>query len=709
MFARRRSRKFIAAADRARDRRDWANAAAAYAAALVQIPANAGIWVQYGHTLKEGGDLAAAERAYRRAIAVDPAHPDHHLQLGHVSKLMGKMDEAIAAYAQALRIDAAFQTARDELIHLGAAEALPGAAGGGLARARELANLHKALDRTAEDLAKWAAGAAVPAGEYDAFRRSYQIAPPPGPSERAVLVIVDASNALPAMIRKTLHSVIDQSHRQWSAQVRAPARLDDHPVASLARIDDRITLVDPENTSAEIPEASLVVLLEAGTILDTQALRWFVFAAARTTAPCLFADHDARLGDWAQGASHFAARLYGAMDSDFMAQLEEPPLVVAADRSIWKSAGPGRPLDDEFRRDLLLTAARTGAVAHIPRILSSRAVIPGSVLGGADDLPGQVVRPPASAPAQVAVAMCPLTVVIPTRDEARMLETCVDSLLLHAERPDLLDIRVVDNRSSEAASAALFARWRASGRVSLLTFDEPFNWSRANNMAMAAVPDTADRLLFLNNDTVMLTPGWDRVLHRSLARPEIGGLGAKLLYPDRTVQHGGVLFGMGRGSPIHEAVGVEATDPGPLGRWNCKRLVPATTGAFLACRRSDYDRVGGFDEIGLPIAFNDIDFCLKLRAIGLGILYDPVIQLIHHESKTRGLNDTVGKLLWDHDELEIFATRWGDEMREDPGYNPQWAKAGRPFSAFNEPALSLILDHLDRSARSRPWALAGRA
>jgi hypothetical protein len=163
-----------------------------------------------------------------------------------------------------------------------------------------------------------------------------------------------------------------------------------------------------------------------------------------------------------------------------------------------------------------------------------------------------------------------------------------------------------------------------------------------------------------------------------------------------------MVFGIGEGSPTHDGVHSSIEDPGPQDRFDLTHAVPAVTGAFMAIRRDLFDRVGGFDALGLAVAYNDVDLCLRVRAEGLKILYTPAIELIHHESKTRGFNDNREKIAWDQGELRAIYARWGEALIEDPGYNPHWSRS-RLYDGFRDPTMRQILDHIDRSAQPNPW------
>lgn len=695
MLWRSKLRRILRAADAARDRRDWPSAARAYRAVLDHQPQRAALWLQYGHALKESGDGAAAEEAYLKAAARDPDNWDVHAQIGHARKLQGHIPEALDAYRQALRLNPDALSIREDLVHLGGRDALPEAGDGGVQRSRELIGLKRSLHGVAAQLAHWDAVSPYAPREYDAFRKAQIATGPPSTPKITVRVLVDARFAPPAALRTTLLSLRSQSLDQWEAVVEAPVEMEDHPVASLCRLDARIRFGDPL-----FADGVLTLVVEAGTFLEAEALAWFAFAAERHDIAAFYADHDSSIADWREGSSYFAPRFYPMFDSLFFADVAEPPLVMATRHRVSIAGDAIADLPpQERRRALLLSANRSGAVAHIPLLLSSRITADPDIRGPVDDVPR--VPPPPRDAARAVGPEAIITVIIPTRDAPDLLRACVDTLRDMAERPDLLDIIVVDNRSQAPETEALLRDWAGRGVARLLRFDEPFNWSRVNNVTSGSA--RGHILLFLNNDTEMLTRGWDRLLSAAFAGEDVGAVGCRLLYPDRTLQHGGVVLGVGPGSPTHEGVGASEGDGGPLGRWRTRRAVSAVTGAFLATRRASFEAVSGFDEVELPVGFNDIDFCLRLRALGLLIVYEPAIELIHAESKTRGHNDTTAKLLWDRGELASFFGRWGRAALSDPGYNPHWNASGRPFDGFRHSSMKEMLDHLDDSSSAEPW------
>jgi GT2 family glycosyltransferase len=349
-------------------------------------------------------------------------------------------------------------------------------------------------------------------------------------------------------------------------------------------------------------------------------------------------------------------------------------------------------------RAAMLHAARVAQapVAHVPRILAS-------VLDeGVERLAASDATVIASGTSDARRSR--IAIIVPTRDHAAMLAEAIDSLIATAAIPDRIRVVIVDNRSREAATQALLAARALRSDHAVVTMDEPFNWSRANMLGIAdpRVAD-CDLLVFANNDVVMLTQGWDVELDRLLADPPCGIVGARLLYPDMTVQHAGIVLGTGEGLPLHAGRHAAFDDPGPGARYVTQHDAAAVTGAFLAMRREVLAEIGGFDCARLPIAYNDIDVCLRARAAGYRVRYCPQIELLHHESKTRGRTRTADEAAWDDAELADIHATWGDALTIDPSINPQWALGGAAFDGLREPGMSEILAFIDRSAVPDPW------
>lgn len=548
-----------------------------------------------------------------------------------------------------------------------------------------------------------AAGGTYPRRAWDRFRRDHPLRPPPGPLPDAsgTLVVVDASFAAPYLLRETLRSLQDQTANGWRCLVLAPAATRAHPVGSFADTDPRIAFADPAMPAAEaLAGAARVLVAAVGARLDPNALAWLLFAAARTGGTA-FADHDRGVIVPGLGPVRDDPWLYWANDAAALPHLPAPALVLAdaalAAETMRVDGGEG------WRRAILSRSAHRAA--HVPRMLATMVELPLIARGGRpvpeDALAGHLSAAPFVAPSpEVPEDETPIAVIVPTRDGAAMLRRAVESMRATARRPERVAFLVVDNRSVEAETAALLAQWAEAGIARTIPFDRAFNWALINNHA--AGETDAPVLVFANNDLEMTRRGWDDALLAALA-PGVGAVGARLLYPNRTIQHGGIVFGMGPGHPEHEGREVPAMEPGPGRRLVIPRTVAAVTGAFLGCRRGDFEAMGGFDAATMFVGHSDIDFCLKLRETGLTIRYEPRIEAIHYESITRGRNETKAQVAWDEGERAELIDRWGVSLTVDPGVNPHWAKGGVPFEAYREPAMSEIVRHIDLTGRARPW------
>lgn len=223
-----------------------------------------------------------------------------------------------------------------------------------------------------------------------------------------------------------------------------------------------------------------------------------------------------------------------------------------------------------------------------------------------------------------------VSVVIPFRDQPELLRNCLRSL--RRSTFPRLEIVLVDNGSEEARTDRLLARVGRKPNVRLVRRPEPFNFSRLCNAGAAAA--TGDHLVFLNNDVEVLTRGWLERLLALSADPAVGVVGATLLYPDRTIQHAGLLP-RSDGMWVHPYRGMPDDHPGEGGELRRVRVVPAVTAACMLVRRDLFDQLGGFDE-RLPLTLNDVDLCRRARSRGRLVVVTPRVRLIHYEGLTRG-------------------------------------------------------------------------
>lgn len=259
-----------------------------------------------------------------------------------------------------------------------------------------------------------------------------------------------------------------------------------------------------------------------------------------------------------------------------------------------------------------------------------------------------------------------VSIIVPTRDKVELLKPCIEGVLELTRYPNF-EIIIADNNSVEPAARSFLDHVAGDRRVQIVTWPHTFNYSAINNFAVRAA--SGDYLCLLNNDIEIVDGDWLSELMRYAVRPAAGAVGARLLYPDRTIQHAGVVVGMGNAAG-HAHRGLPADEPGYFAHALIARRATAVTGACLVLRRDRFDLVGGLDETGLGIAYNDVDLCLKLRRAGYDNYYVPSAVLIHHESKSRGLDMAPEHIERYRRELAVLQARWGTEIYLDPTHHP---------------------------------------
>ena len=272
-----------------------------------------------------------------------------------------------------------------------------------------------------------------------------------------------------------------------------------------------------------------------------------------------------------------------------------------------------------------------------------------------------------------------VSILIPTCDHIRDLETCVESIYARTTYPDF-EILLIENNSKEEQTFRSYERMRKEhpDTLKVLTWQgKGFNYSALNNFGARYA--TGEYLLLLNNDTEVITSGWLEEMVMYAQQKRVGCVGAKLLYPDDTIQHAGVGFGIG-GVAGHLHKYFPATSDGYMGRLNYVQDVYGDTAACLLIRKEIYDEVHGLDE-SYAVAFNDVDFCVRVREAGYTNVFTPFAQLYHYESKSRGMEDNPEKQKRFQGEVLRFQARWGDLLAKgDPCTNPNFDIQREDFS-----------------------------
>ncbi|OOE73698.1 glycosyltransferase [Salinivibrio sp. ML290] len=344
-------------------------------------------------------------------------------------------------------------------------------------------------------------------------------------------------------------------------------------------------------------------------------------------------------------------------------------------------------------------------IIHIPRILYHWRAIEGSTATGGDEKPyallagikaveehlarqsveATVEQHPERDYARVRYHLptpCPLvSLVIPTRNGLEVLKVCIDSILEKTTYPNY-DIIIVDNGSDCQHTLSYLADLQAQhSNVRVLRDDSPFNYSALNNKAVAEAK--GELVALVNNDVEVITPEWLTELVSHAIQPNVGAVGARLWYPDNTLQHGGVIMVGGVAGHAHKHL--PKGQPGYACRAIVAQNYSAVTAACLVVRKSLFEQVGGLNEDDLTVAFNDIDFCLKLKHAGYDNVWTPFAELYHYESKTRGFEDTPEKQARFNKEVTYMQAKWQDILLNDPCYNPNLTMAREDFSLAEEP------------------------
>jgi GT2 family glycosyltransferase len=261
-----------------------------------------------------------------------------------------------------------------------------------------------------------------------------------------------------------------------------------------------------------------------------------------------------------------------------------------------------------------------------------------------------------------------VSIIIPTKNLGDTLDRCLISIFTQTTYPNF-EVILIDNGSTEKRAIEVIETWREKepNRLKYFSLDIPFNYSTLNNCAVKKAQ--GKYLLFLNNDTEVITPDWIEGMVEQAQRASIGAVGALLLFPDDTIQHAGVIGGIFH-SCGHSHKRFKLGDTGYFNQLNTVNNYSAVTGACLMCRRDVFDEIEGFDET-FAVNYNDIDLCFKMLAKGYHNIYLPHVMLYHYEAKTRGydlLNDSKKARFFC--ETKYFQTKWKSLIEHDPCYNP---------------------------------------
>ncbi|MFA5950035.1 MAG: glycosyltransferase [Hyphomicrobium sp.] len=531
-------------------------------------------------------------------------------------------------------------------------------------------------------------------------------------SRPRISVVMPTYNTPDDLLRAAIDSVLAQTYDNWELCIADDASKLPEVRTILARYqarDPRIKVAfrrenghisRASNTALELATGDWVALLDHDDILPPHALYCVAEAINRhPDAKLIYSDEDKIDAKGCRFEPHFKS----CYSPDLLRSMNYFNHLTVHQAEVIRAVGgwrPGFEGSQDFDLNLrIVERLKPSEIVHIPQILYHWRAIQGStaLAGGEksyacraakDALEEHLERTSQHAHVEEVpglpyyrvrhelVEPAPLvSLIIPTRDRMDLLEVAVDSILAKTSYPSY-EILIVDNNSREPETFAYFARARNDKRVRVLTYPHEFNYSAINNFAVAKTAGTIVGLV--NNDIEIIEPDWLTEMVSWAQQPRIGCVGALLHYPDGSVQHAGVITGIG-GVGGHSHKHRASAEPGYFSRIRVIQNLSAVTAACLLVRKEVYEKIGGLDELGLKVAFNDVDFCLKVRAAGYLNVYTPFARLYHHESPSRGREDTPEKQARFAGEVATMQQRWGELLPNDPYYSPNLTLLSEDF------------------------------
>lgn len=561
------------------------------------------------------------------------------------------------------------------------------------------------------------------ASSYDAWRKKYEIGPEELERQRAEIfsyrpvfsIVVPLYRTNPQFLKELIASVSNQTYPNWQLCLADGSGDADRSgsltpiLASYAAWDARIRFCTLErnegisgntNAALKLAEGDFIVLADHDDLLPANALYEFAKALNEDSSiEVLYSDEDKISMD---GNQHFEPHFKPDFNIDLLCSINYICHLFAVKKEVQKRAGLFRSeYDGAQDLDFILRCAEQAEnIRHIDKILyhwrchmGSTAANPESKLyayeAGRKAIEAHYRR--LSIPARVVNAGVygmyrtiyewkeePLvSIIIPNKDHARDLAKCVNSVF---EKSDYRNFEfiIVENNSVEQETFHYYNKLEAEHEnVKVIYYEGSFNYSKINNFGAKAA--NGEYFLLLNNDTEMIHADCIRELLGYCMREDVGVTGAKLLYGDGTIQHAGVVVGFG-GTAGHAFLGKARYDTGYFGRLACAQDYSAVTAACLMVKRSVYEQAGGLTE-ELAVAFNDVDFCLKVRQLGKLVVYNPYAELYHYESKSRGYEDSPEKVERFNNEVDILLQRWRNIVENgDPYYNRNLTLDNSDFS-----------------------------
>ena len=530
--------------------------------------------------------------------------------------------------------------------------------------------------------------------------------------EPLISILVPVYNTPEEFLKQMIQSVRKQTYSNWELCV-ANANPANETVTEILRIsstkDERIKVKDvPENegiaqntnAALDIATGDYIGLLDHDDLLTPDALYEVVKAINENDRPqVLYSDEDNVSADLSE---HFQPHMKPDYNKDLLRSNNYITHFFVADRTLVEEVGGE---DSEYNGaqdyDLILKCTeRAKGIAHIPRILYHWRVHKASTADNpmskmyAFDAGKRAIEEHLKRCGEVAdvthlkclgyyrakyqVQGSPLiSIIIPNKDQVESLDKCLESIEKSSYKN--YEIIIVENNSTEDETFAYYKKIE-SDKIRIVYWSDEFNYSAINNFGVKHA--RGDYLLLLNNDVEVITTDWLEELTANCQRKDVGIVGARLYYPDDTIQHAGIVIGIG-GVAGALFVGMPRMFTGYLHKAAIQQDLSAVTAACMMVKRSVYEELGGLEE-ELKVAFNDVDFCLRAREKGYLVVYDPNVELYHFESKSRGTEDSKEKIRRFQNEIEYMRSRWLELLKKgDPMYNPNLTLTKWDYSLRN--------------------------
>lgn len=528
-----------------------------------------------------------------------------------------------------------------------------------------------------------------------------------------ISIVMPVFDPEPRILDAAIQSVRNQSYSHWELCIADDAS----SRSAVATVLHRHATADPRiklqfratrgnisaasNTSLEMANGEYIALVDHDDLLPPLALHWVVEAINRQPdAQLLYSDEDKVDDNGRRFDPHFKSEFNHTL---LLAQNMISHLGVYRRDLVERVGGFRVGFEGAQDYDLALRCVAEVSredIVHIPRILYHWRAIAGSTALSPDQKPtaktaaqraviehvrrfdrNATVEPAPESPMHLRIrhslpSPAPLvSIIICTRDHESLLRTAIESIRTKTTYPNY-EIVVLDNGSRDTAALDYLSTISSRPGITVIRDDSPFNYSRLNNTA--AKHARGQVLCLLNDDIEVLTPGWLEEMASFVVQPDVGAVGARLWYPDGTLQHGGVIIGIG-GVAGHAHPRLTRKQAGYFNRGVLQQELSAVTGACLMVRRNVFDEVNGLDE-QIAVAFNDVDLCLRLRAAGYRNIWTPFAELIHHESASRGYEDNPEKIARFQREVRFMQDRWGSVLHADPYYNSNFSMQAANFS-----------------------------